>query len=242
MNSLKTWVALLLAGLCALPAFAAEADDAKMDWPNLAAYRSANAKDGLPAKGEQRVVFMGDSITEFWTKSYWNKTTINRGISGQTSPQMLLRFRADVIALKPKVVVILSGTNDIAGNTGTSTNEMIVDNIASMVDLAKANGIKVVLCSVLPAAGFYWNEAARPAPQIAALNQLLQDYAKRQHLIYVDYYAAMVDERPGLKKAYSEDGVHPNEAGYKVMIALVDKAIASASTGHKAIAAALKAK
>ena len=242
MNSLKTWVALLLAGLCALPAFAAEADDAKMDWPNLAAYRSANAKDGLPAKGEQRVVFMGDSITEFWTKSYWNKTTINRGISGQTSPQMLLRFRADVIALKPKVVVILAGTNDIAGNTGTSTNEMIVDNIASMVDLAKANGIKVVLCSVLPAAGFYWNEAARPAPQIAALNQLLQDSAKRQHLIYVDYYAAMVDERPGLKKAYSEDGVHPNEAGYKVMIALVDKAIASASTGHKAIAAALKAK
>ena len=229
MNSLKTWVALLLAGLCALPAFAAEADDAKMDWPNLAAYRSANAKDGLPAKGEQRVVFMGDSITEFWTKSYWNKTTINRGISGQTSPQMLLRFRADVIALKPKVVVILSGTNDIAGNTGTSTNEMIVDNIASMVDLAKANGIKVVLCSVLPAAGFYWNEAARPAPQIAALNQLLQDYAKRQHLIYVDYYAAMVDERPGLKKAYSEDGVHPNEAGYKVMIALVDRVLAAAA-------------
>ena len=107
---------------------------------------------------------------------------------------------------------------------------------------SRSNGIKVVLCSVLPAAGFYWNVAARPAPKIAALNQLLQDYAKRQHLIYVDYYAAMVDERPGLKKAYSEDGVHPNEAGYKVMIALVDKAIASASTGHKAIAAALKAK
>jgi lysophospholipase L1-like esterase len=242
MKSLKTWAALVLLGLCVLPALATEADDAKMDWPNLVAYRSANAKDGLPAKGEQRVVFMGDSITEFWTKSYWNKSTINRGISGQTSPQMLLRFRADVIALKPKVVVILAGTNDIAGNTGTSTNEMIVDNIASMVDLAKANGIQVVLCSVLPAAGFYWNEAARPAPQIAALNQLLQDYAKRQHLIYVDYYAAMVDERPGLKKAYSEDGVHPNEAGYKVMIALVDKAIASASTGHKAIAAVIKAK
>jgi lysophospholipase L1-like esterase len=212
-------------------ALATEADDAKMDWPNLAAYRSANAQVGLPAKDESRVVFMGDSITEFWTKTYWNKTTINRGISGQTSPQMLLRFRPDVIALKPKVVVILAGTNDIAGNTGVATNEMIVDNIASMVDLAKANGIEVVLCSVLPAAGFYWNEAARPAPQIAALNQLLQDYAKRQHLVYVDYFAAMVDERSGLKKAYSEDGVHPNEVGYKVMIALVDKAIATALKG-----------
>ena len=242
MKSLKTWLGVALMGLCMGQALAIEADDAKMDWPNLAAYRSANAQAGLPAKGEQRVVFMGDSITEFWTKSYFNKTTINRGISGQTSPQMLLRFRPDVIALKPKVVVILAGTNDIAGNTGTSTNEMILDNIASMVDLAKANGIKVVLCSVLPAAGFYWNEAARPAPQIAALNQLLQDYAKRQHLIYVDYYAAMVDERPGLNKAYSPDGVHPNEAGYKVMIALVDKAIASASKGHKAIAAAIKTK
>ena len=240
MKSLKTWAALILVTLCALPALATEADDAKMDWPNLAAYRSANAQDGLPVKGEQRVVFMGDSITEFWTKSYWNKTRINRGISGQTSPQMLLRFRPDVIALKPKVVVILAGTNDIAGNTGTSTNEMIVDNIASMVDLAKANGIKVVLGSVLPAAGFYWNDAARPAPQIAALNQLLQAYAKRQRLIYVDYYAAMVDERPGLKKAYSEDGVHPNAAGYQVMIALVDKAIAVASPGHKAIAVAIK--
>ncbi|MEI8029938.1 MAG: SGNH/GDSL hydrolase family protein [Comamonadaceae bacterium] len=231
MKSLRTWAALMLVALCAFQALATEADDAKMDWPNLTAYRSANAMDGLPTQGERRVVFMGDSITEFWTKSYWNKSTINRGISGQTSPQMLLRFRADVIALKPKVVVILAGTNDIAGNTGTSTNEMIVDNIASMVDLARANGIKVVLCSVLPAAGFYWNEAARPAPQIAALNQLLQDYAKRQHLIYVDYYASMVDERPGLNKVYSDDGVHPNEAGYKVMITLVDKAIAAAIKG-----------
>jgi lysophospholipase L1-like esterase len=175
---------------------------------------------------------MGDSITEFWTKSYWNQTHINRGISGQTTPQMLLRFRPDVIALKPRVVVILAGTNDVAGNTGPATNEMIVDNIASMAELARAHHIKVVLASVLPAAGFYWNADARPAPQIADLNQKIKAYARAQKMTYLDYYSAMVDERPGLKKEYSEDGVHPNEAGYKVMIALVDKAIAKAAKGQ----------
>ena len=227
MKPIKTWAFTALLLLCMGQAFCAEADDAKMDWPNLTAYRSANEQLAPPARGERRVVFMGDSITEFWTKSYWGKERINRGISGQTSPQMLLRFRSDVIELKPKAVVILAGTNDIAGNTGPATNEMIVGNIASMAELARSHGIRVILCSVLPAAGFYWNEAARPAPQIAALNALIKDYARRQRLSYVDYYAAMVDDRPGLKKAYSEDGVHPNEAGYEVMIALVNKAIAS---------------
>lgn len=231
MTSLKVWLGVALVGFSLGQALAAEADAAKMDWPNLAAYRHADAQAGLPAEGERRVIFMGDSITEFWTKSYFNKTRINRGISGQTSPQMLLRFRSDVIALHPRVVVILAGTNDIAGNTGVATNDMILGNIASMVELARVHGIKVVLCSVLPAAGFYWNVAAHPAPQIAALNRSLQGYAQSEHLIYVDYYAAMVDEHLGLNKAYSEDGVHPNEAGYKVMIALVDKAIAAAIEG-----------
>jgi lysophospholipase L1-like esterase len=231
MKTLKTVLGAVLLGLCMGQALAADAKE-EVDWPNLAAYRSANVQAGLPAKGEMRVVFMGDSITEFWTKSYWDKTHINRGISGQTTPQMLLRFRPDVIALKPKLVVILAGTNDVAGNTGPATNEMIVDNIASMAELARAHGIRVVLASVLPAAGFYWNEKARPAPQIADLNEKIKAYAKSQKMVYLDYYSAMVDERPGLKKAYSEDGVHPNEAGYKVMIALVDQAIAAASKGR----------
>jgi lysophospholipase L1-like esterase len=232
MKTLKTMLGAVLLGLCVGHALAADAKEEVTDWPNLAAYRSANATTGLPAKGETRVVFMGDSITEFWTKSYWNQTRINRGISGQTTPQMLLRFRPDVIALKPRVVVILAGTNDIAGNTGPATNEMIVDNIASMAELARAHGIRVVLASVLPAAGFYWNSEARPAPQIADLNEKIKALAKSQKMVYLDYYSAMVDERPGLKKAYSEDGVHPNEAGYKVMIALVDRAIAKAARGR----------
>jgi lysophospholipase L1-like esterase len=231
MKTLKIMLGAVLLGLCLSHALAADAKE-EVDWPNLAAYRAANATTGLPSKGEMRVVFMGDSITEFWTKSYWNQSHINRGISGQTTPQMLLRFRPDVIALKPRVVVILAGTNDVAGNTGPATNEMIVDNIASMAELARAHHIKVVLASVLPAAGFYWNADARPAPQIADLNQKIKAYARAQKMTYLDYYSAMVDERPGLKKEYSEDGVHPNEAGYKVMIALVDKAIAKAAKGQ----------
>jgi len=229
MKTLKTILSAVLLGLCIGQAYAADAKEEVTDWPNLAAYRASNVATGLPTKGEMRVVFMGDSITEFWTQSYWDKTHINRGISGQTSPQMLLRFRPDVIALQPKIVVIQAGTNDIAGNTGPATNEMIVDNIASMADLARAHHIQVVLASVLPAAGFYWNPQAKPAPQIADLNEKIKALAKVQKLVYLDYYAAMVDERPGLKKDYSEDGVHPNEAGYKVMIALVDRAIAAAA-------------
>jgi len=204
----------------------------KTDWPHLARYRAENEKLGLPVAGEKRVVFMGNSITEGWIYSspefFGGRPYIDRGISGQTTPQMLVRFRPDVIDLKPKVVVILAGINDIAGNTGPSTLEMIEANIASMSELAKVHGIKVVLSSVLPAYDFPWNPGVFPAEKILALNQWVKKYATDNGFIYLDYYSSMVDERKGLKKEYSEDGVHPNKAGYKVMEPLAEKAIEKA--------------
>jgi len=202
------------------------------DWANLERFRQENAKLPPPAKNEKRVVFMGNSITEGWGNLYpvffKDKPYINRGISGQTTPQMLIRFRPDVINLKPAVVVILAGANDIAGNTGPSTLEMIADNIYSMAELAKAHGIKVVLSSVLPAYDFPWRPGLEPAPKIAALNKMLKAYALQHGCVYLDYYSAMVDERQGLKAELTYDGVHPNEAGYKVMSPLAEQAIAEA--------------
>ena len=202
------------------------------DWANLERFRQENAKLPPPAKNEKRVVFMGNSITEGWGNLYPDffkgKPYINRGISGQTTPQMLIRFRPDVINLEPAVVVILAGANDIAGNTGPSTLEMIADNIYSMAELAKAHGIKVVLSSVLPAYDFPWRPGLEPAPKIAALNKMIKAYALQHGCVYLDYYSAMVDERQGLKAELTYDGVHPNEAGYKVMSPLAEKAIAEA--------------
>jgi lysophospholipase L1-like esterase len=201
----------------------------KNDWGNLNRYKSENEKPGPKKPGEQRVVFMGNSITEGWSSVYpeffSGKPYINRGISGQTTPQMLLRFRQDVINLNPDVVVILAGINDIAGNTGPSTLEMIEDNITSMVELADASKIKVILCSVLPAYDFPWNPGTYPAGRILALNQWIRKYASEYAIPYVDYYSHMADNRPGLMPAYSEDGVHPNKAGYEVMAPLVEKEI-----------------
>ena len=172
---------------------------------------------------------MGDSITEFWSalcpEFFAGKQYINRGISGQTTPQMLIRFRADVIALKPTIVVLLAGANDIAGNTGPSTLEMITDNIFSMAELAKAHQIKVVLCSVLPAYDFHWKPSSFPAEKIVKLNKMIQQYADANEILYLDYYSAMVDGRKGLKTVYADDGVHPNKAGYEVMNPLAEKAI-----------------
>lgn len=200
------------------------------DWPNLNRYQNENTILKPIEAGQKRVVFMGDSITEFWStvdpEYFSGKPYVNRGISGQTTPQMLLRFRADVIALKPTAVVILAGINDIAGNTGPMTIEMIRDNIFSMIELAKANHIKVILCSVLPAYDFPWKPNQEPIAKIKALNEILQNYAVANNIVYVDYYSAMVDERKGLKADYSNDGVHPNKTGYQVMAPLADKAIA----------------
>jgi len=204
----------------------------KLDWPNLKKFRDDNAKIGLPVANENRVVFMGNSITIGWINTdpefFTGKPYIDRGISGQTTPQMLIRMRADVINLKPKVVVILAGTNDIAGNTGPSTNEMIEDNLSSMADLAKANGIKPILCSILPVFDYPWKPGLKPYERIIEINKWMKDYASTNGMIYLDFYSSMVDDRPGTKTEYSKDGVHPNKAGYKVMEPLVEAAIAKA--------------
>lgn len=196
------------------------------DWANLNKYASENQSLTPTAKS---VVFMGDSITEFWkvndTTFFTENPFIDRGISGQTTPQMLLRFRQDVINLKPETVVILAGINDIAENTGPITIDQIMGNIISMVELAKANKIKVVLCSVLPANNFYWNPKLKPADKVIELNLLLKNYAKANKITYVDYYNAMVDNEKGLLKKYGEDGVHPNLEGYKLMEALLLKSL-----------------
>ncbi|TVZ59355.1 lysophospholipase L1-like esterase [Flavobacteriaceae bacterium MAR_2010_105] len=201
------------------------------DWANLKRYQEANSK--LSTQNiSQRVVFMGNSITEGWSnispEFFKNKPYINRGISGQTTPQMLLRFKQDVIELKPAVVVILAGINDIAGNTGPSTIDMIFDNIISMVELAKTNNIKVVICSVLPAKDFPWRPGLEPAEKVVKLNRLLQSYAGENNLVYVDYFSAMVDDENGLKAELGADGVHPNALGYSIMEPLVEAGIATA--------------
>ena len=202
------------------------------DWPNLSRYRDENKKLGLPAQDENRVVFMGNSITEGWLtadSNFFNgKPYVNRGISGQTTSQMLLRFREDVIELRPKVVVILAGTNDIAGNTGFATLEMIEGNIMSMCELAHVNSIAVVLCSVLPAYDYWWKKGIYPSEKILALNEWIKNYANKNNFVYVDYYSLMVDERQGLKTEFSDDDVHPNLIGYRAMEPLVEQGITSA--------------
>ncbi|WP_224019024.1 SGNH/GDSL hydrolase family protein [Ferruginibacter albus] len=202
------------------------------DWPNLRKYADSNKL--LPAKtiGEKRIVFMGNSITEFWkqidSSFFANKSFVNRGISGQTSSQMLLRFRQDVIDIKPDVVVILAGINDIAENTGPISLEDILGNIISMCELAKTNKIKVVLSSVLPANKFLWRMNIKPAEKVIRLNDMIRSYAAKNNIVFLDYYSAMVDDQKGLGKEFSEDGVHPNLKGYKIMEPLVVKAISKA--------------
>ncbi|WP_223710828.1 SGNH/GDSL hydrolase family protein [Flavobacterium potami] len=200
------------------------------DWPNLNRYKEENAKlPILNSKDHSRVVFMGNSITEGWKNKrpdfFNSKNYINRGISGQTTPQMLLRFRQDVIALKPAVVVILAGINDIAENTGPYSIEATSGNIFSMCELAKQHGIKVIVCSILPASEFQWKKGMEPAPKVVALNKIIKSYAEQNKLLYVDYYSAMVNEEMGLKTELCTDGVHPNEAGYAVMEPILEKAI-----------------
>ncbi|GGC89020.1 acylneuraminate cytidylyltransferase [Flavobacterium lutivivi] len=215
MKALKTTIFF---GLTLLTNFLFGQNDSSKDWANLKKYESENM---VLNNKPNNVVLMGDSITEFWKVTdnsfFQENNLIDRGISGQTTSQMLLRFRQDVINLKPKTVVILAGINDIAENTGPISIEAIFGNIKSMIELAQANKIKVVLCSVLPAASFYWNPSIKPADKVVQLNKLLSLYAKENAITYVNYYSEMVDDKLGLQKKYGEDGVHPNIEGYKLM-------------------------
>jgi lysophospholipase L1-like esterase len=200
-----------------------------LDWPNLCRFRAANHE--LQARGASpQVVFMGDSITENWSlgdADFFNETTVNRGIGGQTTPQMLLRFRADVVALQPEIVHIMTGTNDVAGNTGPTTMQDYKNNIMSMVELAQANNIKVILGSVLPAAEFNWQPSLNPVPTIAEMNAWLRDYAKQNKLGYVDYFSALTGPNGDLNAKLGNDGVHPNRDGYVIMRKLVEKQLAT---------------
>ncbi len=199
------------------------------DWANLNRFKKENSEVALPTASEDRVVFMGNSITQGWKDQapefFENPNYINRGIGGQTTPQMLIRFRQDVINLHPKVVIILAGTNDIAGNTGPSTLEMIEDNLYSMSELAKAHNIEVVLCSVLPVYDYPWKTGLEPAQKIIELNRRIQKYADMHGIVYADYFTPMADEQNGLKAEYTRDGVHPTKVGFKVMEPIADKAI-----------------
>ena len=213
------------------------------DWPQLARYHNENLKVTPPARNEARVVFMGDSITDSWDDPKYGgffpgKPYVDRGISGQTTPQMLVRFRADVIALHPQVVVILAGTNDLAGNPRPMTLEAIEDNLISMVELAKANHIHVVLSSVLPVSDYELRDGKpiirttqRPPEQIKALNDWMRMYVAQNKLTYLDYYSAMIDDKAFLKEEVSEDGLHPNAKGYAIMAPLAEAAIAKALKG-----------
>ena len=212
---------LLVAGFFAATSLFAQ----RKDWAQFGRYEEANKKVEIPAK----VVFMGNSITDGWWPAdsmfFKDNGFLDRGIGGQTTVEMLTRFRTDVINLKPKAVVILAGTNDIAQNIGYISLENIFGNIVSMAELAKANGIDAVICSILPVYDYPWRKGLEPAQKIITLNKMLKEYAKKNKLTYVDYHSAMKDERDGLPEKYSKDGVHPNLDGYKVMEKIVLKAL-----------------
>lgn len=226
MNNVKQTIFILFVSL--LMTFSAESQDKA----NLNYYKEANSKIDLTKSGENRVVFMGNSITEFWSTNhpafFSENPYINRGISGQTTTLMLMRFDADVVQLKPGVVVFLGGTNDIAQNSGPITIEQIIANIGAMAQMAKTAGIKVVLCSVLPVYQYYWRPDIQPIEQINSLNNLIKTYTEANGMMYADFYSALVNEEKGLKKEFTWDGVHPNLEGYLVMEPIVQEAIRKA--------------
>ena len=210
----------------------AVAEDFKDDWAALSHYKKENADLPLLKKGEDRIVFLGSSIFENWKKMvpgfFEGRPYLDRGISGQISPQLLIRFRQDVIDLKPKAVIILAGSNDIAGSTGHVTNASIMNNIASMAELAKLHGIKVILCEYLPVNEYPWRKGIEPAPKIMALNKLIRAYALANKYTVLDYFTPLVGERNGQRPELTLDGVHPNKEGYKIMAAVTEAAIQKA--------------
>jgi lysophospholipase L1-like esterase len=208
-----------------------QAEQKEKDWAALCYYRADNAALG-PTTAD-RVVFMGDSITQLWGLAEpqdFGPARVNRGISGQTTPQMLLRFKQDVLGLKPAAVHILAGVNDIAGNTGPTTLEDIQNNIASMVELAQAHGVTVILATPLPANRFTWSPQLKPGPTVVAYANWVRRYAAEQGLVLADYYPPLADAEDGLKPELGPDGVHPNQAGYAVMKPILEAAIAEALT------------
>ena len=222
----KVRARLFVAAAFIVLASGSAAQPAKEDWADLARYRDANRS--LVHADPRRIVFMGDSITEGWGSQPFIRDDphfVDRGISGQTAPQMLVRFRSDVVALKPAVVHIMAGTNDIAENTGFETDDEIYGYVASMAQLARANNIRVILASVLPAADFPWRPGLHPAPKIRALNARLRAYARSHGLVYADYWSVLASSDGGMKAEYSGDGVHPNAAGYGAMRPIAEAAI-----------------
>jgi acyl-CoA thioesterase I len=229
--ALATIATTLVTTLAASADSPAEAARRQADWGQLLRYRDENLKLPAARANAPRVVFIGDSITESWNVADLASSrleVLNRGIGGQTTPQILLRFRQDVVELKPAVVHILAGTNDFAGNTGPTTTEAIEDNLMSMAEIAAAHRIRVVLASVPPALDFPWRPGLEPSPRIVALNAWVRAYARQRKLIYVDYYHALADAHGGIKSNLSDDGVHPNKAGYAVMTPLARQAISRA--------------
>lgn len=220
MKNMRKWFVLAMCTLATSSLFSQQ-----NDWAQFGRYAEANKSVETPT----RVVFMGNSITDGWWNTdslfFKNNRYIGRGIGGQTTAQMLVRFRADVIDLQPKAVVILAGTNDIAQNNGYIAPENILGNIISMAELAKANNIDVVLCSILPAYEYGWRKGLEPADKIIALNKMIKEYADRHNLTYVDYHSALKDARNGLPEKYSKDGVHPTMDGYKIMERLILEAL-----------------
>jgi lysophospholipase L1-like esterase len=228
---MKSLISLALTISVSLPAYSQQ-NQQQEDWPNLKKFAKENQKLNPATKGDNRVVFMGNSITEVWKNSdigfFKNKLYINRGIGGQVTEQMLLRFQQDVVDLRPAVVVILAGINDIAENNGPITIQQIHKNIVSMAELAKKNNIRVVISSVLPANNFPWRPTIKPADKVIELNSLLRAYCKANNIVYADYYSKMVNTEKGLDKTLAYDGVHPTLAGYKIMEPIVEEAIAAA--------------
>ena len=204
-------------------------DPNPMDWPNFKQFEELNTKLTKMKKNKNRVVFMGNSITIGWLQTnpnfFKDKNYVNRGISGQTTPQMLVRFRADVVDINADVVVILAGTNDIAGNTGPVTLKMIANNLKSMTEIAQANGIKVILCSVLPAYDYPWSPGKKPNIKIPKLNSMIKDFAKKSGAFYLDYFKALNDGNNGIIGEYSNDGVHLTAKGYQVLEPMLEKAL-----------------
>ncbi|HLY17964.1 MAG TPA: SGNH/GDSL hydrolase family protein [Bryobacteraceae bacterium] len=214
---------------CCLAGFAHSLADQLQDWNQLGRYNQDNARlKALPPE-PRRVVFLGDSITDGWklAQSFPNQPYVNRGIGGQTTPQMLVRMYPDVIDLKPAALIILAGTNDIARNTGPMTLTMIEENFQAMTELAHAHGVQVILCSLLPVSDYtkYKQTSGRPPADILKLNAWLREYAAQAHAVFADYYAASVDDKGMLRDGYSGDGLHPNDKGYELLAPVAQKAI-----------------